>query len=246
MSNNRFAISLLAAYSLVWILCAINPWYPQDWLLENVLVFIGLPALLFVHLRMPLSKISYACIFVFLCLHSVGSHYTYAEVPYDRWFEVLTGRPLGDGLGTQRNHYDRLVHFTWGLLLTYPIREIVIRVSLVRGFWAYLLPFLVVTSTSTIYELIEWWAAVVFGGDLGMAYLGTQGDIWDSHKDTSMAMVGSLVASIVIAGISASINRDFAREWTESLRIKRAQPLGEVEIRRLLEERNGKQEPPQH
>ena len=135
--------------------------------------------------------------------------------------------------GLERNHFDRLVHFLWGFLMTYPLREIVIRVSLVRGFWAFLLPFLVVVSTSTLFELIEWLAAVIFGGDLGIAYLGTQGDVWDAQKDMAMALVGSLVASIIIAIVVAALNRDFAREWSESLRVKRKEPLGEYEIERL-------------
>jgi putative membrane protein len=237
-NNNQFALATLILYLVIWGWLAIDPWYRNDWLLENVLVFIIVPVLLLTHRRLPLSRISYGCIFLFLCLHTVGSHYTYAEVPYDSWFEAMTGRTLSDLLGMERNHFDRLVHFTWGFLLTYPIREVVIRVSQVRGFWAFLLPLLVVISTSTIYEMIEWGASIVFGGELGMAYLGTQGDIWDAHKDTSLAILGSLTASIGIVAILASINRDFAREWTDSLRIKHAEPLGEYEIERLLEEKS--------
>jgi putative membrane protein len=236
--NNRFAATLLVLFAVVWMLLAIDPWYRSDWLLENVLVFVALPVLLLTHRRLPLSRISYGCIFFFLCLHEVGAHHTYAEVPYDAWWQALTGLTLSDALGAERNHFDRAVHFTWGLLLTYPIREVVIRVSGVRGFWGYLLPFLVVVSTSPIYELIEWFAAEVFGGELGMAYLGTQGDIWDAHKDTMMATLGGLTASIVIAGVHASIDRDFAREWSDSLTVKRRQPMGEYEIERLLAERH--------
>ena len=236
--NHRFAATLLVLFAVVWMLLAIDPWYRKDWLLENVLVFVAIPVLLLMHRRLPLSRISYGCIFLFLCMHEVGAHHTYAEVPYDAWWQALTGSTVSDALGTERNHFDRAVHFTWGLLLTYPIREVVIRVSGVRGFWGFLLPFLVVVSTSTIYELIEWFAAEVFGGELGMAYLGTQGDIWDAHKDTMMATLGSLMASSVIAGVNASIDRDFAREWSDSLTVKRRQPLGEYEIERLLAEKH--------
>jgi putative membrane protein len=236
-NNNRFAVTALAIFLVIWTVFAINPSYRHDWLLENVLVFLGVPALVLLHRHLPLSRISYGLILLFLCLHSVGAHYTYSEVPYDRWFESMTGTTLSSVLGMERNHFDRLVHFCWGLLLTYPLREVVIRVSNVRGFWAYLLPFLVVISTSTIYELIEWMAAVMFGGELGVAYLGTQGDVWDAQKDTTLALVGSLMASICVATISASLNRDFAREWVDSLRVRRLEPLGEYEIERLLERR---------
>ena len=130
------------------------------------------------------------------------------------------------------------MHFGWGLLLTYPIREVVLRVSQSRGFWAYLLPFLIVISTSTIYELLEWLAALVFGGDLGIAYLGTQGDVWDAQKDMALALVGSLLATLLVGALNALLDRDFAREWNESLRVKHAEPLGEYEIARLMSERD--------
>ncbi len=208
--NNRFALALLLAFSLIFLLLAIDPWYPNDWLLENVLVFVGVPTLILLHLRSPLSRASYVCVFVFLCLHEIGAHHTYAEVPYDRWFEALTGSSLNEQLGVERNHFDRFVHLSWGLLLTYPIREIVIHTSKLRGAWAALVPFLIIATSSTIYELIEWAAAEVFGGELGMAYLGTQGDIWDAHKDTLMAILGSLIASLAIVGTNAMTNREQA------------------------------------
>ena len=189
------------------------------------------------HRHLPLSKISYSLIFVFLCLHEVGAHYTYAQVPYDLWFESLFGSGINETLGWQRNHFDRVVHFLWGLLLVYPIREIVIRVSRARGFWGYLLPFLVVVSTSTLFELVEWAAAILFGGDLGIAYLGTQGDEWDAQKDMALAMLGGFLGTAIIAAINAVLDRDFAREWSDSLTVKHPEPLGEVEIARLLDER---------
>ena len=237
-ANDRYALSLLAAFLVVFALSAYQPWYREDWLLENVLVFILVPAAILSHFVLPLSRISYTLIFVFLCWHEVGAHYTYAEVPYERWFTAVFGTGLNELLGWERNHFDRIVHFLWGLLLTYPVREIFIRLSDAKGFWTYLFPFLVAISTSTIFELLEWAAALVFGGELGIAYLGTQGDVWDAHKDTSLAMLGSFIASCVIASINASINRDFAREWADSLSVKHPEPLGEVEIARLLAERD--------
>jgi putative membrane protein len=240
-SHDRFALALLLIFLVLFVALGLAPWYRSDWILENVIVFVGVPVLVLSYRNLPLSKISYSCVFVFLCLHEVGAHYTYAEVPYDVFFEGIFGRGLNEILGWQRNHFDRVVHFLWGLLLTYPIREVVIRVSQARGFWGYLLPFLVVVSTSTLFELFEWVAALVFGGDLGVAYLGTQGDVWDAQKDMSLALVGSLIATTVTASINALIDRDFAREWSESLRVKRRQPLGEIEIARLLSERQRKE-----
>lgn len=237
-SHDRFAIALLTVFAVIWTVLAIRPWYRSDWLLENALVFVIVPALIVMHRRLPLSKISYCLIFVFACLHEVGAHYTYAEVPYDHWIRSLTGTGLNERMGWERNHFDRLIHLFYGLLVTYPIREVVLRVSRARGFWAYLIPLLIVISTSSIFELFEWAAAVVFGGELGMAYLGTQGDIWDAHKDMALASVGTVVATIVIAAINGLLDRDFAAEWRDSLRVKRRKPLGEVEIARLLAEKH--------
>ncbi len=97
-------------------------------------------------------------------------------------------------VGWERNNFDRVVHFTYGLLLAYPMREVFLRVANVRGFWGYFLPLDLTMSTSMLFELIEWAAAEVFGGDLGQAYLGTQGDVWDAHKDMALASLGALFA----------------------------------------------------
>ncbi len=238
--NRRFAARLLVAFAIVFVALGWSPSYRADWLLENMLVLLLVPLLVISHRRLPLSKLSYTSIFLFLCLHEIGAHYTYAEVPYDAWCRRIFGQELGPLLGWERNHFDRLVHFLFGVLLTYPTREIFLRVANARGFWGYLFPLLVVMSGSLLFELIEWGAAMVFGGDLGMAYLGTQGDVWDSHKDSALAALGALLAAGMIATIHASLDRDFAREWIESLRVKRPEPMGEIAARRLLEEDRSK------
>lgn len=233
-SNRHYALALLAVFSVIWAALAWAPWYRADWALENVLVVMLLPLLLFSYPQLPLSKISYTALFVFLCAHTLGSHYTYAEVPYDDWLRTLFGHSLSEVTGWQRNHYDRFVHFLYGLTIIYPVRELVLRVANAKGFWGYLLPLLVVMASSLFYELLEWGASVVFGGDLGMAYLGTQGDVWDAHKDSLAATLGALLATLVIAVVHASVDRDFSREWVESLSVKHPEPLGEVAIERYL------------
>jgi putative membrane protein len=238
LSHRRFAEVVFAIFLTVFVALAWSPSYREDWLLENALVFLLIPFFVTTYRRLPLSKISYVCLLLFLCLHEIGSHYTYSEVPYDALFESLLGRGLNESIGWERNHFDRVVHFLYGVLITYPVREIFLRVANARGFWGYLFPVLVVMSSSLLFELIEWAAALMFGGDLGMAYLGTQGDIWDSHKDSSLATAGALLASIVIAALHAGLDRDFTREWVESLRVKRPTPLGEVAVERMWEERD--------
>jgi putative membrane protein len=229
----RLPLVLLAVLLVLGVLLGLAPKHRQDWLLENALALAGVLVLGFTWRRFPLSRLSYVLIFVFLVLHEIGAHYTYAEVPYDEWFRAWTGRTLNERLDWERNHYDRLVHFSYGLLLAYPLRELFVRVADARGFWGYVLPLDLVMSSSMLYELIEWAAAEVFGGELGAAYLGTQGDVWDAHKDMLLATSGAALALTITALVHRRLDRDFQREWAESLRVKHAEPLGEVALERL-------------
>ena len=195
----RYPAALLAAFTVIWTALAIAPLYRQDWLLENLLVFVALPVLVATRHRLRFSDLGYTCLFVFFSLHELGAHYTYSLVPYDEWFAALTGQSLDELLGFQRNHYDRLIHFLYGLLITPAAVELFAHHGRYPRVWAALFPLLFVTSHSVIYELIEWGAAVVFGGDLGQAYLGTQGDVWDAQKDMALAMLGSALAILALA-----------------------------------------------
>ena len=232
-AHQKYALGLGLLFGVVWVVMAIAPLHRQDWLLENALAVAAVVVLVLFRRRLVFSRLSYTSIFLFMCLHQVGAHYTYSEVPYDAWFSALTGRAFNSLVGWERNNFDRVVHFAYGLFLAYPIREVFLRVASVRGFWGYFLPLDLTMSTSMIYELVEWGASSWFGGDLGQAYLGTQGDVWDAHKDMALASLGALVAMGVTAGINWRLQRDFAREWAESLRVKLKAPLGEDEIARL-------------
>lgn len=211
---------LLGTFSALWLALAVRPAYRQDWLLENVLLIPVFALLIWGWRHRLFSRVSHTLIFAFLCLHETGAHFTYSEVPYDQWWKAATGSTLNELLGWHRNHFDRAVHFLYGLLCAYPFREIFLRVARVRGFWAYFLPLDVMMSTSALFEMIEWAAAAVFGGDLGDAYVGTQGDIWDAQKDMALATLGALIAMIITAVVNHRFNRDFAREWADSLRVR--------------------------
>jgi len=234
LSHQRYPRLLLALLTALSVLLAISPHDRATWLLENALLIVAVPVLVGTHKALPLSRVSYTLIFVFLCLHAVGAHYTYSLVPYDAWTEALTGRTLSSVMGWERNHYDRLVHFLYGLLLAYPVREVFLRVADVRGFWGYYLPLDVVLATSGLYELIEWGVAAAQGGELGAAYLGSQGDAWDAQKDMALATIGAVAAMLITAAVNWRFQRDFAREWAESLRVKRPRPLGEDALARSL------------
>lgn len=238
--HGRFVLVLAALLAAIWVPLAFAPFDRHDWLLENALLVAGVAFLAATWRSFPLSRVSYALIFVFLCLHTIGAHYTYAEVPYDQWWEHLTRHSFNSMVGWERNNFDRVVHFGYGLLLAYPIREMFLRIGNMRGFWGYFLPLDLTMSSSMIYELIEWAAAEFFGGDLGIAYLGTQGDVWDAHKDMGLASLGALIAMCVTAAINWRLQRDFAAEWAESLRIRDVGPTGEDAIAAMLRDRRGR------
>jgi len=233
LTSGRYPLLLAILFLAYWTVLAIEPRDRADWLLENLLAIVFAAVLVASFKRLPLSRISYSLIFLFLCLHSVGAHYTYSEVPYDDWFRAATGGTLNDVMGWERNHFDRLVHFSYGLLLAYPIREVFLRVVDARGFWGYFLPLDVTMSTSMIFELFEWAVAERVGGELGMAYLGSQGDVWDAHKDMALASLGALLAMSLAMAVNMALQRDFAREFRDSLRVKHAEPLGETKIARM-------------
>jgi len=180
-----------------WCLLAIAPSYRQDWLLENVLVFIVVPLLIWGYRHLRLSNASYSLIFVFLCLHELGAHYTYSEVPIAAWIKQIVGIDLAAVTGIERNHYDRFIHFSYGFLMLLPCVEIFQARARLVGFWQALVPVTFLMSHSELYEIIEWQAAEIFGGPLGQAYLGTQGDIWDAQKDSSAAAIGAVSAMLI-------------------------------------------------
>ncbi|MDM5271571.1 DUF2238 domain-containing protein [Sulfurovum sp. zt1-1] len=171
-------------YVVVWIVMAINPKYRADWLLENVLVFIFFPFIVLMDIKHHYSLTSIVLLLIFASLHSLGSHYTYAEMEH---FDAIT-----HFFGFERNHYDRVVHFLFGLLVFRILFEMITYgISSLKT--ALIFTLTTVITISTIYEMIEWIAAVTFHPELGLAFLGTQGDIWDAQKDTLVAIMGALI-----------------------------------------------------
>jgi putative membrane protein len=217
---------LLAVFAAAWIWAAIDPRFRHDWLLENYLVFIFVPLIVVTGRYFRLSNLSYTLITIFMVLHVIGSHYTYAEVPL--------GVTLQHWFGSDRNMYDRAVHFSFGLLLAYPVREVFVRITGARGFWGYYLPLDLVLAFSCVYELIEWITAANVDPTAGLAFLGSQGDVWDAQKDMACAGVGALVAMAVAMAFEIALNPVFWTEMRQSFRIPAGDaPLGEEAIRRL-------------
>ena len=179
---------LCVGYGIVFAVAAYQPHDRSDWLLENLLVFAILGVLFFTRRVLRFSNFSYLLIFVFLGLHAVGAHDTYSLTPAGFW--------LQEAFGLARNPYDRLVHFAFGLLITYPLREVAQRVLRLGDPWSFVVPVLAVLATSASYEIIESWTARVVDPQLGLAFVGAQGDPWDAQKDMNLALGGSLACVI--------------------------------------------------
>ncbi len=232
----RYVVILAGLLGLVMLRSVIGAHAMGTWLLENTPVALGLLFLWSTYRLMPLSRVSYTLIFLFYCLHETGAHWTYAKVPYDEWWHSLFGATLNSQFGYERNHFDRLVHFSYGFLIAYPIREIFLRLVSVRGFWGYFLPLDVTLSTSAFYEILEWATAAVVGSDASNDFLGSQGDVWDAQKDMALAGLGALLAMTLIALITWRYKRDFAQEFGESFKLKRTAPLGEAALARMQQD----------
>ena len=172
----------------------IDPVKRDDWLLENLLVFAFVGLLIATYRRLPLGDLSCVLLFSFLLLHAVGAHYSYSEVPLGYWAK--------ETFGLSRNHFDRLVHFSFGLLLLQPAREVLKRVAGVRGFWSWCLPMTLVVSLSGLFEIVEAVVAWNVKPELGIAYLGTQGDVWDAQTDMALAFACDALAILMAQAAS--------------------------------------------
>ena len=191
LKKNNWLKLFIGVFLINWANSYIGNTDTANWILENTLVFLFLGFLGFSYKKFQFSDLSYLLVCVYLCLHVYGSKYTYAENPFGYW--------LKDALDLSRNHYDRIVHFSFGFLLAYPMREMFLRWLKFPSWVAWTLPIEITLSISGFYELIEWAVADVFFKAQGDAYLGTQGDIWDAQKDIFLAFIGSIIATTIVS-----------------------------------------------
>lgn len=216
---NWYRRSLLGIFAAAWVLAAINPVDRNTWIVENILVVLFAIVLVLLAQYFKLSDISYTFITIFLIMHLIGAHWTYAKVPFGFFLQNFIHSP--------RNMYDRVVHFSFGLLMVYPIREVFVRVTGAKGVWGYYFPLDVVLSFSAIYEILEWIAAQVADPATVASFIGSQGDFWDTQKDMACAGMGALIAVLIVLTINYLYNRKLGEEMRESLRIKDPNPHGE-------------------
>jgi len=191
--------------------CAYRPDTVFDFFLENACVAVGLSVLVVTYRKLPLSDLSYLVILIYLSIHEWGAHYKYSDVPLGEWLKPL--------LHTKRNMYDRVAHFSFGLLMSYPLQEFFMRRVGVRNGWRYMLPVEAILSFSAIYEILEAGMAMILTPERGEEFVGMQGDMWDSQEDMLMAGLGSIVAMIAIAVIrrhlaARAVARELAEEYT--------------------------------
>lgn len=234
----RYQLCLIGLFAVCWAVFAINPETRMNWALENAIVAIFAPLVFGTARYFRLSSLSYTLVTLYLLLHLVGGYYDYNNVPL--------GVPLGKlfGAAGDRNCYDRLVHFAFGFLLAYPMREVFHRIASVRGFWGYFLPFDLTLSLSAVYEIVEWWVATTVDPNAGANFLGSQGDEWDAQKDMALAGLGAFLAMIVVALVNWWYDPEFWTELRESFRVKNQQPLGEVRLAELVSARRARRRQP--
>ncbi|WP_194437658.1 DUF2238 domain-containing protein [Vibrio fluminensis] len=188
-SNLKTLTLLTLVYSVIFVFSAIEPVSRAVWIAEIIPVVGALGIIWWLSIDFQFSKTAYFLMFVWMVLHTIGSKYTFAEVPFD-WFNSLIG-------SDDRNHFDRVAHYSIGFY-AYPIAEYLIRKHAVKPMLALLFALFSIMSLAAGYEIIEWWYAELAGGDEGIAFLGSQGDIWDAQKDMLMDTLGAISSLILL------------------------------------------------
>jgi putative membrane protein len=178
-----------------------RPIYPVEQALHHSLTLLAVAALLVAQRRLRLAFAPFALIVAFLALHTLAARWIYSLVPYDDWSRALFGTSVSELFGWERNHFDRLVHFAYGLLIA-PALCIVLRRG--RSFAsAALLAVNLIVSTGALYELLEWGIAIALSPEAAEAYNGQQGDLWDAQKDMALALLGAIIGVGVLAAVTA-------------------------------------------
>jgi putative membrane protein len=199
--NKSLLWGLLGWYLVLSGWTAYAPVDREFWAIASILPAFLVVGLIAMHRWLPLSPLSYVLITVFLSLHTIGVHYTYAQVPMGAWVDQT--------LHLGRNHFDRIVHFSFGFLLAYPMEEAFRLLAHARGWVLYYLPVMTVLGLSGLWEILESWVASAVHPELGITYLGSQGDVWDAQKDMAAAFYGALLC-VTLLMIARSLRRPHA------------------------------------
>lgn len=198
INKQMFPAILALLFVVFFIILAINPVSREVWVAEVIPVIIIFCTLVFTYRYFHFSNLAYLFMAFWMFWHTVGAHYTFANVPFD-WFNNL--------IGSERNHFDRIGHFSIGFY-AYPMAEWLLRKKHCGLVLALVFSLFMVMSVAAGYEIIEWWYAVLEGGEAGIEFLGSQGDIWDAQKDMMMDTLGAIFSLFVFLLIPS--NRRFA------------------------------------
>lgn len=205
--NNPWLWAFVSIFMILWVNTLLGTTDLHNWMLENTLTFVFVIFLITTIKKYQFSDLSYLLICIYLCLHVYGAKYTYAENPLGYWLKGL--------FHLTRNHYDRIVHFSFGFLLAYPMRELFLKWLQYPKTVSWILPIEITLSISAFYELIEWAVADIFFKEQGVAYLGTQGDVWDAQKDIFLAFSGAILATTIVSTIKKSFKIYDQEELTQ-------------------------------
>jgi len=231
--SERYPFYLLIITIIFLGITAINPPHPKDFFYEHIMTVVFLVFMIISYKKFRLSNLSYTLIFMFMILHIIGARFTYSEVPYNNFFVQFFGFDINEFFGFTRNNYDRLVHFSFWLLFAYPIREIFMKIANAKGIWSFYLPLDVVMAFSMLYELIEYGFVLLIAEEVSHTYLGTQGDVWDAHKDMFLAALGAFIA-LTTAFLINLRYKGMKKILKGSFKVHRKTLLGEVELLRMM------------
>ena len=186
MKDKNYQKTLFYIFLIFWLIMAIAPKYRMVWFVESIFPVILVVLLISTYKKFKFSNVSYTSFFIILMLQTIGSHYSYTEVPLFNYIQVM--------FDLSRNHYDRFVHFLFGLIMFIPIHEFISIKLKVKKSWGLLLAFLVVIALQGGFEVVEFMHVLITKSDLISAYyLGMQGDIWDAQKDVLMGIIGAAI-----------------------------------------------------
>ncbi len=201
--KDKLPFVLLIAYLVLFAYLAISPYDRAVWWAENIPIVLIVCCVVAVSMHMRLSSLSYLFMFCLIVLHTIGGHFTFERVPFD-WVSEL--------FGFERNHYDRIAHFSVGFY-AFPIAEILAKKKMVRSRAVlFLFPIFAIFAVASGYEIIEWWYAVAADPSAGAAVLGSQGDVWDAQKDMLADALGAVFATIVFAVLNQKQIQTIAHE----------------------------------
>lgn len=191
---NRYQDVTFGLFCVLAVVSCLDPPYPGDLWLQHTPTVIFVVLMLVTRSRFRLSNTAYTGLLVFMTLHLVGARYVYSNVPYDTVSLMLFDVSVSEAFGFSRNHYDRLVHFCFGLCLAFPVLELIRRFRMAYDPWTYYFAIEFIVSASVLYELGEWLVAVTFAPGIADRYLGQQGDMWDAQQDMALALAGAVLA----------------------------------------------------